>query len=120
MVGGYVHPITRIGVGGDDIPLLIIWFVSGNTWKIIKSSPVGPSRRHPPEFLDMAHLEMCFIFLFTILSDTITQDDVEVRHIILRKVGLPAIHEIYPGDETTTYLSSSGPVKDWPPKLQSV
>ena len=68
----------------------------------------------------MAHLEMCFIFLFTILSDTTTQDDVEVRHIHLREVGLLIIHEIYPGDETTTYLSSSWPLKDWPPKLQSV
>ena len=85
-----------------------------------ESSPVGPSRRHPPEFLDMAHLEMGFIFLLTILSDTITQDDVEVRHIHRREASLPAIQEIYPGDETTMYLSSSWSLKDWPPKLQSV
>ena len=68
----------------------------------------------------MAHLEMCFIFLFKILSDTITQDVVEVRHIKLRKVGLLRIQEVDPSDETSTYLSLSGPGKDLPPKLQSI
>ena len=68
----------------------------------------------------MAHLEMCFIFLFKILSDTITQDVVEVRHIKLRKVGLLRIQEVDPSDETSPYLSLSGLVKDLPPKLQSI
>ena len=68
----------------------------------------------------MAHLEMCFIFLFKILSDTITQDVVEVRHIKLRKVGLLRIQEVDPSDETSTYLSLSGPVKDLPTKPHSI
>ena len=27
MMGSYVHPIARSGVGGDYIPLLIIWLL---------------------------------------------------------------------------------------------
>ena len=103
MVGGDVHPVTRSGVGSEHISFLSIWFVNWKYKEKSKSSPAGPWCRHQPELLDKAHLEMCFIFLFKILSIA-TQDVVEVRIIKWREKSLLRIQEVNPCDETSTEL----------------
>ena len=35
MVGGKVHPVTRIIVGGDNISFLNIWFLCTSDWNYL-------------------------------------------------------------------------------------
>lgn len=63
MVCCEVNPVTRIGIGGDNFPLLIIWFINC----VVKNTlglPAGLLRRRRPEMSDMAHLSIRCRFIF--------------------------------------------------------